>query len=65
MATPFGIYFAVFTQMEDEPTVKTTPFTTPVQNLFHFVHGLKATSQIVLALYSGKHGVLLTRKSYS
>jgi hypothetical protein len=25
MATLFGIYFTVFTQMEDDPTVKTTP----------------------------------------
>jgi hypothetical protein len=35
MATAFGICFTVFTQMEGDPTVKTTlpPFTVPIQNL--------------------------------
>ena len=31
MATAFGICFTVFTQMEDDPTVETTP---PLQNLY-------------------------------
>jgi len=63
MATAFGICVTVFTQMEDNPTIKTT---TPSQYLYrtcyYFVCDSQATPQKVLAVYSDKHGILLTRK---
>jgi len=66
MARAFGICFTVFTQMEDDPTVKTTPPPPPSQYLYrtccYFVCDYQATPQKVLALYFGKHGILLIRK---